>query len=163
MLSKRLVSENPTFVRLSVDDVRSMFYGAHQPSSDEEFVYTCLASLRDLALRRGLNVILDCTAPRNSTREFLLRTKVEDVVPLLVVMIVSKAELERRNRDRNLVGAIEAWDKTWEPSPSTMPVMKFHNDSRADFETSYYVLTELLRSNISPYRKRFMENMFPGL
>jgi predicted kinase len=163
VLSKRLVSENPTFVRLSVDDVRSMFYGVSQPSADEEFVYTCLASLRDLALRRGLNVILDCTAPRNSTREFLLRTKVEDVVPLLVVMIVSKAELERRNRDRNLVGAIEAWDKTWESSPSTMPVMKFHNDSRADFETSYYVLTELLRSNISPYRKRFMENMFPGL
>jgi predicted kinase len=163
VLSKRLVSENPTFVRLSVDDVRSMFYGVSQPSDDEEFVYTCLASLRDLALRRGLNVILDCTAPRNSTREFLLRTKVEDVVPLLVVMIVSKAELERRNRDRNLVGAIEAWDKTWESSPSTMPVMKFHNDSRADFETSYYVLTDLLRSDISPYRKRFMENMFPGL
>ena len=163
VLSKRLVSENPTFVRLSVDDVRSMFYGMSQPSADEEFVYTCLASLRDLALRRGLNVILDCTAPRNSTREFLLRTKVEDVVPLLVVMIVSKAELERRNRDRNLVGAIEAWDKMWESSPSTMPVMKFHNDSRAHFETSYYVLTELLRSNISPYRKRFMENMFPGL
>jgi len=139
-----------------------MFYGVSQPSADEEFVYTCLASLRDVALRRGLNVILDCTAPRNSTREFLLRTKVEDVVPLLVVMIVSKAELERRNRDRNLVGAIEAWDKMWEASPSTMPVMKFHNDSRADFETSYYVLTELLRSNISPYRKRFMENMFPG-
>jgi predicted kinase len=163
VLSKRLVSENPTFVRLSVDDVRSMFYGGSQPSADEEFVYTCLPSLRDLALRRGLNVILDCTAPRNSTREFLLRTKVEDVVPLLVVMIVSKAELERRNRDRNLLGAIEAWDKMWESSPSTMPVMKFHNDSRADFETSYYVLTELLRSNISPYRKRFMENMFPGL
>ena len=140
-----------------------MFYGVSQPSADEEFVYTCLASLRDLALRRGLNVILDCTTPRNSTREFLLRTKVEDVVPLLVVMIVSKAELERRNRDRNLVGSIEAWDKTWEPAPSTMPVMKFHNDSRADFETSYYVLTDLLRSNISPYRKRFMENMFPGL
>jgi len=163
VLSKRLVSENPTFVRLSVDDVRSMFYGVSQPSSDEEFVYTCLASLRDLALRRGLNVVLDCTAPRNSTREFLLRTKVEDVVPLLVVMIVSRAELERRNRDRNLVGSIEAWDKMWESSPSTMPVMKFHNDSRADFETSYYVLTDLLRSNISPYRKRFMENMFPGL
>ena len=140
-----------------------MLYGTSEPSADEEFVYTCLASLRDLALRRGLNVILDCTAPRNSTREFLLRTKVEDVVPLLVVMVVSRAELERRNRDRNLVGSIEAWDKTWEPWPSTMPVMKFHNDSKADFETSYYVLTDLLGSNISPYRKRFMENMFPGL
>jgi len=163
VLSKRLVSDNPTFVRLSVDDVRSMFYGVSQPSADEEFVYTCLASLRDLALRRGLNVIVDCTAPRNSTREFLLSTKVEDVVPLLVVMVVSRDELERRNRERNLVGAIEAWDKTREPSLSTMPVMKFHNDSRADFETSYYVLTELLKSNVSPYRRRFMEHMFPGI
>jgi len=162
VVARRLVSENPTFVRLSVDDVRSMLYGASEPSTDEEFVYTCLASLRDLALRRGHNVILDCTAPRNSTREFLLRTKVEDVVPLLVIMVVSKAELERRNRERNYVGAIEAWDKTWEASSSTMPVMKFHNDSRADLETSYYLLTELLKSNVSPYRKRFMENMFPG-
>jgi predicted kinase len=162
VLARRLVSENPTFLRLSVDDLRSMFYGTSEPSADEEFVYTCLASSRDLALRRGHNVILDCTAPRNSTREFLLRTKVEDVVPLLVVMIVSEAELERRNRDRNLVGTIEAWDKTWESPPSTMPVMKFHNDSTADFETSYYLLTELLKSKVSPYRKRFVEHMFPG-
>lgn len=163
VLSKRLVSENPSFVRLSVDDIRSMFYGAPQPSTDEEFVYTCLASLRDLALRRGLNVILDCTAPRNSTRDFLLSTKVEDVVPLLVVMIVSKPELERRNRERNLVGSVEAWDKTWETWPSTMPVMKFHNDSKSDFETNYYLLTELLKSKISPYRKRFIESMFPKM
>lgn len=162
VVARRLVSENPTFVRLSVDDVRSMLYGTSEPSADEEFVYTCLASLRDLALRRGHDVVLDCTAPRNSTREFLLRTKVEDVVPLLVVMIVSKAELEKRNRDRNLVGAIEAWDRMWETSTSAMPVMKFHNDSRADFETSYYLLTELLKSKVSPYRRRFMEDMFPG-
>jgi predicted kinase len=138
-----------------------MFYGASEPSADEKFVYTCLASLRDLALRRGHNVILDSTAPENSTREFLLSTKVEDVLPLLVVMIVSEPELERRNRDRHLVGAIEAWDKTWQSPPSTMPVMKFHNDSKVDFETSYYLLTELLRSKVSPYRKRFMEHMFP--
>jgi predicted kinase len=162
MVARRLVSENPAFVRLSADDVRSMLYGTSEPSAGEEFVYTCLASLRDLALRRGHNVILDCTAPRNSTRQFLLRTKVEDVVPLLVVIVVSRPELERRNRERNLVGAIEAWDKTWETSTSTMPVMKFHNNSRTDFETSYYLLTELLRSNVSPYRKRFMEHMFPG-
>jgi predicted kinase len=138
-----------------------MFYGIPQPSGDEEFVYTCLASLRDLALRRGFSVVLDCTAPRNSTREFLLKPKVEDVVPLLVLIVVSRDELERRNRDRNLIGAIEAWDKTWEPAPPTMPVMKFHNDSRADFENSYYLLTELLKSNISPYRRRFTEHMFP--
>jgi predicted kinase len=162
LLARRLVSENPTFVRLSVDDVRLMFYGTSEPSSDEEFVYTSLASLRDLSLRRGLNVILDCTAPRNSTREFLLRTKPEDVVRLLVVMIVNKEELDRRNQERNFVGSFEAWNKVWEEPLTTMPVMKFRNDNQTSFDTSYYVLTELLRSNVSPYRRRFIEHMFPG-
>ena len=163
VVARRLVSENPTFVRLSVDDLRSMLHGTPEPSADEEFVYTSLASLRDLALRRGYSVVLDCTAPRNSTREFLLRTGVEGVLPLLVIMIVSKTELERRNRERNYVGVIEAWDKTWEASSFTMPVFRFRNESSAELETSYYLLTELISSNVSPYRKRFMENMFPRM
>jgi predicted kinase len=162
ILARRLVSENPSFVRLSVDDLRSMFYGTTEPTFDEEFVYTCLASLRDLALRKGHNVILDCTAPRNSTRNFLLRTNVDDVVRLLVVMIVSKTELDRRNRERNLVGASDAYDQSWEEPLARMPVMNFRNDTQASFDTSYYLLSELLRSNVSPYRKRFMEHMFPG-
>ena len=162
VLARRLVSENPTFVRLSVDDVRSMFYGTTQPSTNEEFVYTCLASLRDLALRKELNVVLDCTAPRNSTREFLLRTKAEGVVRLLVIMVVSKSELDRRNRERNLVGATDAYDQAWETPLTRMPVMKFRNENQASFDTSYYLLTELLKSNVSPYRRRFMEHMFPG-
>jgi len=163
VLARRLVSENQTFLRLSVDDVRTMFYGTSEPSGDEEFVYTCLASLRDLALRRGHNVILDCTAPRNSTREFLLGTKVESVVRLLVVIVVSKGELERRNRERNLMGVNEAWDKIWEPPPSSMPVMKFRNDNQTNFDTSFYLLTELLRSKVNPYRRRFLEHIFPRI
>ena len=161
ILARRLVSENPTFVRLSVDDVRAMFYGTTEPSDDDEFVYKCLASYRDFALRKGHNVILDSTAPQNSMREFLLRTKVEDVVRLLVVMIVSKTELDRRNRERNLVGASDAYDKRWEVPLTRMPVMKFRNENQATFDTSYYLLTELLRSNVSPYLKRFMEHIFP--
>jgi predicted kinase len=162
VLARRLVSEDPTFVRVSVDDLRSMFYGTAAPSEDEEFVYTCLASLRDLAFRRGQNVILDSTAPQNSRREFLLGTKVDDVVPLLIVMIVSKTEVDRRNRERNIVGA-SAWDQAWEEPSKRMPVMKFRNENQVSFDTSYYLLTELLRSNVSPYRKRFMEHMFPRI
>ena len=82
---------------------------------------------------------------------------------MLVIMVVSRDELETRNRDRNLVGAMEAWDKTWEPALSSMPVMKFHNNNEADFENSYYLLTELFKSNISPYRRRFTEHMFPKM
>ena len=161
VLARRLVSENQNFVRLSVDDVRSMFYGTTEPTGDEEFIYTCLTSLRDLALRKGHNVIIDSTAPRNSTRNFLLRTSVDGVVRLLVVMLVSKTELDRRNRERNLVGASEAYDSAWEEPLTTMPVLKFRNESQASFDTSYYLLTELLKSNVSPYRRRFMENIFP--
>ena len=162
ILARRLVSENSHFVRLSVDDIRWMFYGTTQPTGDEEFVYTSLASLRDLALRKERNVVLDCTAPRNSTREFLLKTEVEGVVRLLVIMLVSKSELDRRNRERNLVGASEAYDQAWEAPLSRMPVMKFRNEDQVSFDTSYYLLAELLKSNVSPYRKRFMEHMFPG-
>ena len=163
VLARRLVSEDPTFVRVSVDDIRSMFYGTPAPSEDDEFVYTCLASFRDFALRRGHNVILDTTAPQNSTREFLLGTKVDDVVGLLIVMIVSKTEVDRRNRERNIVGASDAWDQAWEEPSKRMPIMKFRSENQASFDTSYYVLTELLRSNVSPYRKRFMEHMFPRI
>lgn len=163
ILARRLVSENLNFLRLSVDDLREMFYGKSEPTVDEELVYTCLASLRDLALRRRHNVVIDCTTPRNSTREFLLRTKVEGVVRLLVIMIVSKSELARRNRERGMVGVIEAWDKRWESPLSTMPVMKFRNDDRINFETSYYLLTELLRSKVNPYRRRFLTNFFPRI
>jgi hypothetical protein len=140
-----------------------MFYGKSEPTVDEELVYACLASLRDLALRRRHNVVIDCTAPTNSTREFLLRTKVEGIVRLLVIMIVSKGELVRRNRERGMVGVIEAWDKSWESPPLTMPVMKFRNDDRTNFETSYYLLTELLRSKVNPYRRRFLTNIFPRI
>ena len=163
VLARRLVSENPTFVRLSVDDVRSMFYGKPEPTVDDELVYDCLASLRDFTLRSGYNVILDTTAPQNPTREFLLRTRVDDVLGLLVVMIVSKTEVDRRNLERKLIGAREAWDPTWEEPSKRMPVMKFRNENQVSFETSYYLLTELLKTDVSPYRKRFLDHMFPSI
>ena len=157
------MSENPRFVRVSVDDVRSMFYGTPKPTEDDEFVYNCLASLRDFTLRTGLNVVLDATAPQNLTREFLLRTRVDGVLGLLVVMIVSKTEVDRRNAERKLIGAREAWDLTWEEPSKRMPVMKFRNENQVNFETSYYLLTELLKTDISPYRKRFLDHMFPRI
>ena len=163
VLARRLVAENPRFVRVSVDDVRTMFYGTSEPTVDDEFVYNCLASLRDFALRTGFNVVLDATAPQNLTREFLLRTRVDGVLGLLVVMIVSKTEVDRRNAERKLIGAREAWDLTWEEPSKRMPVMKFRNENQVNFETSYYLLTELLKTDISPYRKRFLDHMFPRI
>lgn len=163
MLARRIVSEHANFVRLSVDEIRQMFFGSTEPSEHEEFVYNCLASLRDLALRSGYSAILDCTAPTNTTREFLLNTKVENAIRLVIQMVVDKKELERRNRERGIEGAVEAWDRTWQPPASGMPVMKFRNDDNSSFETSYYLLIELLRSRVNPYRRRFLGNIFPRI
>ena len=163
VLAKRLVSENPGFVRLSVDDIRGMFFGSVQPPQDDEFVYNCLASLRDLVLRSGRSVVLDSTAPSNSTRQFLLKTRVEGVTRFVVLLMVEKDEIEGRNRERGMTGVLEAWDKVWEKPSANMPVMKFRNNSLAEFETSFYVLTDLLRSKVNPYRRRFIANLFPRI
>jgi predicted kinase len=140
-----------------------MFFGRIEPPKEEEFVYNILAALRDLTLRHIHSVILDSTAPKNSTRDFLLNTRVPGVVMLLVVVMVEKNELTGRNRERGVEGAVEAWDKTWENPSSNMPVMKFRNNSLAEFETSYYVLTELLRSTVHPYKRRFLAHLYPRI
>jgi predicted kinase len=161
VLARRLTSENPEFVRLSVDDFRDMFFGPIEPPKDDEFVYNTLVALRDLTLRNGRSVVLDCTSPKNSTRDFLLNTRVPGVIRVVVLLIVEKDELEGRNRERGVHGAIEAWDKVWENPPVNMPVLKFRNNSLNEFETSYYVLTDLLKSKIHPYRRRFFADHFP--
>ncbi len=163
VLARRLVSENPNFVRLSVDDIRNMFFGPIEPPKDEEFVYNTLANLRDSTLRSRRSVVMDCTAPRNTTREFLLNTRVQGVIRLVVLVLVEKNELEGRNRERGMQGVGEAWDKVWENPTSRMPVMKFRNNSLAEFETSYYILTDLLRSKVNPYRRRFLADLYPRI
>jgi len=163
VLARRLVSENPNFVRLSVDDLRNMFFGPVEPPKDEEFVYNTLGSLRDLALRSGRSVMMDSTAPKNTTRDFLLKTRVQGVIRVVVLMVVEKSELEGRNRERGMQGVVEAWDKAWEKPSSNMPVMKFRNNSLDEFETSYYVLTELLRSKVNPFKRRFLADLYPKI
>ena len=163
VLARRLVSENPNFVRLSVDDLRDTFFGPIELPKEEEFVYNALAALRDLTLRSGRSVVLDSTTPKNSTRDFLLNARVQGVIRLLVLMMVEKNELEGRNRERGMQGVVEAWDKAWEKPPANMPVMKFRNNSLSEFETSYYILNELLRSKVHPYRRRFLSHVYPRI
>jgi hypothetical protein len=140
-----------------------MFFSPLQPPKDDEFIYNTLVALRDLVLRNGRSVVLDCTSPKNSTRDFLLNTRVSGVVSLLVLMIVEKSELEGRNRERRVQGLVEAWDKAWERPSAVMPVMKFRNNSLSEFETSYYILSELLRSKVHPYRRRFLSSLYPRI
>ncbi len=44
VLARRLISENPEFVRINVDDLRNMFFAAGKPPGDEEFVYNTITS-----------------------------------------------------------------------------------------------------------------------
>ena len=88
-LARRLISENHEFVRLNVDELRSMYFGADQPARDEELVYNTITTLR-LNTQGRRSVVIDSTAPRNSTHHLLLSTKVQDVTRLLVVMIVER-------------------------------------------------------------------------
>jgi predicted kinase len=163
VLARRVVSENPDFVRLNVDDLRDMFFGRIEPPEEEEFVYSTLSALRDIALRHRHSVILDSTTPKNSTRNLLLNTRVKGVIALLVVVMAEKNELIGRNRERGMEGVVEAWDKAWENPTLMMPVMKFRNNSLAEFETSYYILNEVIRSKFNPYKRRFLGHVYPKI
>ena len=162
-LAQRLVSDNKDFVRLNVDELRAMYFGATAPSEEEDFVYDTLAILRDSTLGSGRSVVIDTTAPGNDMRNFLLNTRIRNAVQLLILMVVEKDVLEERNRKRQLLGAVEAWDQVWQIPSKSMPVMKFRNSSPAEFETSYYILTDLLTSKVHPFKRRFFTHIYPRL
>jgi len=161
LLARRLVQDRADFVRISGDDLRTMFFNEPIPSRDEELLYSTLALVRDELLRRGYNVVIDTTAPTNRTRSFLIQTKVTNVDGLLIVVVASRESLLERTRARGHFGAVEAWDRSWEPPAQEVPTFKFRNDNLQEFGTNYYVLSELLNSKVHPFRKRFLSNIFP--
>ena len=160
-LAQRLVSDNSDFIRLNVDDLRAMYFGKTEPSEHEDFVYDTLATLRDATLSSKRSVVIDSTAPGNNMRNFLLGTRVRNVTQLLILMVVDKSVLEARNNERRYMGVVEAYDKAWENPSKNMPVMKFRSSSPAEFETSYYILTDLLTSKMHPYKRRFFTHIYP--
>jgi len=163
LLARRLVQDNPSFVRISGDDLRTMFFDEPASSRDEDLLYSTLALVRDELLRRHHNVVIDTTAPTNQTRSFLMRTKAPNVNSLLIVVVASRESLLERTHVKGHFGAVEAWDRSWEPPAKGVPTLKFRSDNLEEFNTNYYVLTELLNSRIHPFRKRFLSNLFPRL
>jgi len=162
-LAQRLVSDNKDFVRLNVDDLRAMYFGVTKPSEEEDFVYDSLATLRDTTLGSRRSVVIDTTAPGNDMRDFLLATRIRNVTQLLILMVVEKSVLEERNRKRQLLGAVDAWDQVWQNPSKNMPIMKFRNNTPAEFETSYYILTDLLASKMHPFKRRFFTHIYPRM
>jgi predicted kinase len=161
LLARKIVQERSNFARISGDDLRTMLFNEQIPSRDEELLYSTLTITRDELLRRQYNVIIDTTAPTNRTRSHFMRTKVPNVDSLLIVVVASRNSLLERTRARGHFGAVEAWDKSWEPPASNTPRFKFRNDNLEEFNTNYYVVSELLNSRIHPYRRRFLSNRFP--
>jgi hypothetical protein len=78
-------------------------------------------------------------------------------------MVVKKNELEGRNRQRGTEGAVTAWDKVWENPVGQVTIVNFRNNSLAEFETSYYILTELLASKIHPFKRKFLKHIYPRI
>jgi len=161
LVARRLVRDRADFVRVSADDLRTMFFNEPIPSRDEDLLYLTLTVMRDEVLRRGYNVVVDTTALTNKTRSYLMRTRVPKVDSLLIVVVARREALLERTHVRGHFGAVEAWDKSWEPPANGVPTFKFRNDNLEEFETNYCILTELLNSRVHPFRKRFLSNIFP--
>ncbi|MFH1328416.1 MAG: ATP-binding protein [Candidatus Bathyarchaeota archaeon] len=160
LLSKRLVSDNKHFVRLSGDDMRGQLFGEMFPCRNEEIIYHAIASLRDMSLQKGYNVIIDTTAPNNITRSFLLKSKIKSANILLVLFDVDRAVLIDRNNSRRLRNAVETWERSWELPSTNMPVFKFINNHAQQFDLHYHMLNEILEIEVHPYRHHFF-NFLP--
>ncbi len=93
----------------------------------------------------------------------MMRTKVPNVDSLLIVVVTSRDSLLERTRARGHFGAVEAWDRPKGLPARNLPTYKFRNHNLEEFNTNYYVLTELLNSRVHPFRKRFLSNIFPEI
>ncbi|MDI6690727.1 MAG: hypothetical protein QME50_02520 [Candidatus Bathyarchaeota archaeon] len=79
---------------------------------DEFVVYSMIADMRDELLEKGYSVVIDSTAPDNITRQFLLTTRKKHVNSLLIMLIVDRAVLIKRNIEKfGDARAVIAWDK----------------------------------------------------
>jgi len=158
MLANRLVAENRKFARIGVDELRTMLFNEVPPCRDEFLVYSIMAELRDYLLKKGYSVVIDSTAPDNVTRSFLLMTNVKNVNRLVILFNVEREVIIERNVA--LFGnstPVFAWDERWENPPLGVPIFKFKSNNMGEFEAYYARLTELLESEIHPYKPEFQQ------
>jgi len=156
MLANRLIAENLYFARIGVDELRDMLFNESPPCRDEFLVYSMIAEMRDDLLKKGFSVVIDSTAPDNVTREFLTVPKVKRVNRLLVVLNVGREVLIKRNIERfGDASPVFAWDKRWEEPKGGIPIFKFKSNNMEEFEVYYARLTELLESEMHPFKPEF--------
>jgi predicted kinase len=162
ILAKRLVTDNSCFVRVGVDELRKMFFCEAYPCRDEFLVYSMIAEIRDMLLKNGYSVVIDSTAPDNVTRQFLLSTRVKLVNRLLVMLNVDKEILIKRNTEKfGDAHPVFAYDKRWEEPKRNIAIFKFKSNTPAEFEAYYARLTELLESEMHPFKPEFYRSPLP--
>jgi predicted kinase len=156
LLAQRLVAENQCFARVGVDELRDMLFHENFPCHDEYVVYSMIAEMRDDLLRLGYCVVIDSTAPFNVTRQFLLTTKITPVNPLLVVVSVDSQVLLKRTAEKfGDAAPVVAYEKRWEQPKDDFPVFKFRSSNAEESDAYYARLTELLESEIHPFKPEF--------
>jgi len=161
-LAKRLVADYPYFARVSVDQLREMFFYETYPCRDEFLVYSMIAEMRNALLQKGYSVVIDSTAPDNVTRQFLLASNVKNANSLLIVFNVEKQILIERSIKRfGSESSIAAYDKRWENPKRGIAVFKFKSNTPVEFEAYYVRLKELLESETHPYKPEFHPSLSP--
>jgi len=144
-LARRLLKTVEGSVRINPDELRLMYFNDPVPAHDEELVYDTLANLRKLALNNNHSVIIDSTAPRHATREFLLADTGLSR-HLVVVMNVDRKILYRRAKAAGKLSPLKAFDLVWQEPHNSLPLFKFRNDNEEQFETSFYLLMEYINN-----------------
>jgi predicted kinase len=142
-LARQLLKTIEGSVRLNPDELRLMYFNDAVPAHDEDYVYDTLAALRKLALARNHSVIIDSTAPRYSTRDFLLSGSNRDK-HMVVLMSVDRKILYRRAKASKKLSPLKAFEQVWQEPHGTIPLFKFRNDNEEQFQTSFYLLMEYI-------------------
>lgn len=160
-LARKLINEYQNISRVSVDELRAMLFNEAPPCRDEYLVYSILAEMRDFLIRRSYSVVIDATAPDNVTRDFLLTTPIRGINQLLVILDVDREILLRRSIERcGDESLVLAWDKRWEESRKDCCLFKFKSNTIDEFEDYYARLSELLESEVHPYKPEFRPALF---
>jgi predicted kinase len=162
LLARRLVADYREFARVSIDELRDMLFHEAPPCRDEYVVYSLVSEMRDALLRRGYSVVIDSTAPDETTRDFLLTTRAKRVNQLLVVFTVNRGVLMARSIEKcGDTSLVTAWDKRWEDRRKECCLFKFRSNNMKEFEDHYERLTELLESETHPFMPEFTRPFLP--
>jgi len=142
-LARQLLKSVKGSVRINPDELRLMYFDDPAPDHDEELVYHTLTNLRRFALEHHHSVIIDSTAPRHVTREFFLSDRSRSR-HLVVVMDVDRKILQQRAKAAGKLSPLKAFDSVWQEPYKALPVFKFKNDDKEQFETSFYLLMDYI-------------------